>query len=181
MPTSRLPLDPSTHRPTLQTLGQLSSFLRSSVADAEALEVGEGMSHLAAQIERIAALLKTGATAGLPDALMDLLGQLRAHRQLVVGLSAAWRGLYEYAAYLNALNNFRVAIGQRLMERDVTVMAGQLADFELVAWRMLGDGMLLIDMYEQWRGQQGDAESGLGALEDSRVHAARHWWERLRG
>ena len=40
---------------------------------------------------------------------MDLLTELREHRAMVVNL--AWRGLYEYAAYLHALNNFRVLIG----------------------------------------------------------------------
>jgi hypothetical protein len=106
--------------------------------------------------------------------LMDLLTVLRGHRALVVGLGVAWRGLYEYAAYLQALNNLRVLIGQWLLEGGShSEMLGLSADdFELVAWRTLGEGMLLIDMYEQLaaradargigRGRAGRAPRGAG-------------------
>ncbi len=186
MTTSRLPIDPSTHLPSIQTAGELSSFLQSAVADEEAMQVGEGLSTLAAQIESIA----TGAKASLgrdemASGLMDLLTLLRAHRALVIGLSPAWRGLYEYASYLNALNNFRVMIGQWLLEGEPDGgFSASFADFDLVAWRTLGEGMLLIDMYDQWREQERKGEvrneSALGELDDSRARKVRHWWDRLR-
>ena len=84
--------------------------------------------------------------------LVDMLTVLRGHRKLVVNLGLHWRGLYEYAAYLQALNNFRVLIGQWLLDGGPgsTELLLCAEDFELVAWRTLGEGMLLIDMYEQW-------------------------------
>ena len=50
--------------------------------------------------------------------------------------------------------------------------------FELFA--NASEGMLLVDMYDQWRGQE-QQESGLGALEDPRLQRARNWWDKLRG
>ena len=104
----------------------------------------------------------------------------------MIGLSPAWRGLYEYATYLNALNNFRVMIGQWLLEGEPDGgFSASFADFDLVAWRTLGEGMLLIDMYDQWREQERKGEvrneSALGELDDSRARKVRHWWDRLRG
>ncbi|QJW85077.1 hypothetical protein HK414_21025 [Ramlibacter terrae] len=115
--------------------------------------------------------------------LMDMLTVLRAHRQLVVNLGLAWRGLYEYAAYLQALNNFRVLIGQWLLKSDPwdDLLAVTAEEFELVAWRTLGDGMLLVDMYEQWLDREEDAEgSALASLEEPQVARALQWWQKLR-
>jgi hypothetical protein len=53
-------------------------------------------------------------------------------------------------------------------------------DFELVAWRTLGEGMLLIDMYEQWTSREQSDASALGALEEPQVERALQWWKKLR-
>ncbi len=112
---------------------------------------------------------------------MDLMTILREHRGAVIALSPAWRGLYEYASYLQALNNFRVLIGQWLIQsKGKKIDAAVVTDFELIAWRTMGEGMLLVDMYDQWRGQE-QQESGLGALQDPRLERARNWWDKLRG
>jgi hypothetical protein len=100
----------------------------------------------------------------------------------VVDLSPDWRGLYEYAAYLTALNNFRVLLGQWLLEGDPgdDEMPLSSDDFALVAWRLLGEGMLLIDMYEQLAVRHPDEQqSALGALEEPRVERAMAWWKKL--
>jgi hypothetical protein len=182
MTASRLRLDPTTNLPSIHSFGELSNFLRSAVADEESLQMGDSMGTLASHIEGIVAGLKMRKTReALAPQLMDLLTILRQHRALVIALSPAWRGLYEYASYLSALNNFRVLIGQWLLDR--TAAGGQavsIEEFELIAWRTLGEGMLLIDMYDQWR-QQESGESSLGSLEDPRVERAKNWWERLRG
>jgi hypothetical protein len=99
-----------------------------------------------------------------------------------VNLGLPWRGLYEYAAYLQALNNFRVLIGQWLLDggpRSAQLLLSA-EDFELVAWRTLGDGMLLIDMYEQWTSREQSDASALGALEEPQVERALQWWKKLR-
>ncbi len=187
-PASRLPLDPATHLPSIQNFGELSHFLRSAMADEESLQLADGMAGLSVNIESVLAHLKTAPEpAALAAPLMDLMTILREHRALVISLTPTWRGLYEYASYLTALNNFRVLIGQWLLTANQQELADpavkqivNFEDFELVAWRTLGEGMLLIDMYEQVCGREA-VESVSGALDESRVQRARRWWEKLRG
>jgi hypothetical protein len=188
MPNSPLPIDPSTQLPSIQSFGELSHFLRSAMADEESLQLADGMGGLAVGIESVLSRLKQQPDpAALASPLMDLMTTLREHRLLVIALSPAWRGLYEYAAYLAALNNFRVLIGQWLLaanQQDKPSPADPQAisfeDFELIAWRTLGEGMLLIDMYEQLRGREA-AESTPSALHASRLERAKSWWGKLRG
>lgn len=181
---SRLRIDPSTHLPSIHSFGELSQFLRTSIADEESRQFSEGMGQLAAHIEAIVAGLRLSRDrASVAPMLVDLLDVLRAHRQLVVGLGLHWRELYEYAAYLQVLNNFRVLVGQWLLDgghrsRELPLTA---ADFELVAWRALGEGLMLIDMYEQLiAGDRDEQVSGLGALSEPQVERAMGWWRKLR-
>jgi hypothetical protein len=182
-PSSRLSVDPSTHLPSIRSFGELGSFLRSSVADADCQRLSQGMGQLAAHVESIIAALRLSRmrTAVAP-LLVDLLTVLRAHRNLVVNLGMPWRGLYEYAAYLQTLNNFRVLIGQWLLDGGPRSSELLLSaeDFELVAWRTLGEGMLLIDMYEQWIAREPRDQSALGSLGEPQVERAIQWWKKLR-
>jgi hypothetical protein len=180
---SRLPLDPSTNLPSIHTFGGLSNFLRSAVADEDSRLFSEGMSQLALHIEAIIAALRINRVRHhVAPMLVDLLTVLRGHRNLIVNLGLSWRGLYEYAVYLTALNNFRVLIGQWLLEgpsdKELLISA---EDFELVAWRTLGEGMLLIDMYDQWLGSGEPAESKLDSLTEPMVDRAVQWWKKLGG
>lgn len=187
-PDSRLPLDSATHLPEIQSFGELSQFLHATSADAESLQLAEGMGGLALGVEAVLSRLKREPdSTALAALLMDLMTVLREHRVLVIALTPAWRGLYEYAAYLAALNNFRVLIGEWLLAANQTGQAVlpepqgvSFDDFELIAWRTLGEGMLLIDMYEQLRGREA-LESAPTALDASRLQRARSWWGRLRG
>ena len=99
-----------------------------------------------------------------------------------MNLGLPWRGLYEYAAYLQALNNFRVLIGQWLLDGGPRSLELLLTaeDFELVAWRTLGEGMLMIDMYEQWLSSEAREHSQLGSLTEPQVQRAVQWWKKLR-
>ena len=184
---SRLRIDPSTQLPSVQSFGELSHFLRSAMADEESLQLADGMGNMAASIEAVLARLQRKPDpVALAPALIDLMTVLREHRSLVIALSPAWRGLYEYASYLAALNNFRVLIGQWLLpartqsaDNGATERPIGLEDFELIAWRLLGEGMLLIDMYEQLCRREA-IDSSVAALDQAQVQKARHWWERLR-
>jgi hypothetical protein len=184
--SSRLPHDPSTQRASDRDFGQLSNFLRGSVADDDSRRVSESMSDLASRVESIiVSLRKDKLRTTVAPMLVDLLNVLRMHRHLVVGLGLPWRSLYEYAAYLQALNNFRVLIGQWLLDGGPrsTELKLTAEDFELVAWRTLAEGMLLIDVYEQWilRGQhEQELQSGLAALSEPQVERAIQWWRKLR-
>jgi len=172
---------------SVHNFSQLSEFLRAAVTDEESAQMGESMGALAAQVETAIAQIQGGlARAAWASLLMDFLTTVREHRAFVVALSPSWRGLYEYPNYLNALNNFRVLIGQWLMElaqppaQQGSAWPG-LADFEPIAWRTLGEGMLLIDMHEHLRGQMPvESEAESGALDATRLERARSWWGRLR-
>ena len=180
---SRLRLDPSTNLPSINSFGELSNFLRGSVADEDSRLMSESMSQLSVHIEAIIAGLRLNRQRiVVAPMLVDLLTVLRGHRNLVVNLGLPWRGLYEYAAYLQALNNFRVLIGQWLLDGGPGSAELLLCaeDFELVAWRTLGEGMLLIDMYEQWIASEQDEYSSLGSLEEPQVERAIQWWKKLR-
>jgi hypothetical protein len=174
--SSRLPLP----FPSLP-FGELSNFLRNALADEDSRILSEGMQHLALQAECVAAGLRVSrqreAAAPL---LMDMLTVLRDHRTLVVNLDLRWRGLYEYAGYLHALNNFRVLIGQWLLDADP--WGGELRvtpdEFALLAWRTLGEGMLMIDMYEQWlERDECPGTSDFGAPTEPQKERAQQWWK----
>ncbi|HSV82219.1 MAG TPA: hypothetical protein VLK85_23750 [Ramlibacter sp.] len=180
--SSRLPIDESSCLSSVNTFGDLSQFLRHAVADEDSRILSEAMAQLAAQAENVIAVLRQSRKRDdVAPLLVDMLTVLRDHRTLVVGLGLAWRGLYEYAVYLQSLNHFRVLLGQWLLDAeprdDALVVSAE--DFELIAWRMLGEGMLLIDMYEQWLQREegtGGAAAGEQAPRTDRVH----WWRKFR-
>jgi hypothetical protein len=186
MSPPRLPIDPATHLPSIHTFGELSQFLRGAVADEDSQQFSEGMALLASHIEAIVAGLRLDRSrAAIAPLLMDFLTVLRDHRTIVVGLGLEWRGLYEYAAYLQALNNFRVLIGQWLLQGDARGLQLTLAaeDFELVAWRTLGEGLLLIDMYEQLARDPLDGDiitQPIMRQEEPQIARALQWWQKLR-
>lgn len=184
-PSSRLPINSSTNLPSIHTFGELSEFLRGAVADEDSRQVSESMGFLANHIEAIVAALRLHRQRDvIAPQLVDLLTVLRQHRQLMLGLGLEWRGLYEYAGYLQALNNFRVLIGQWLLDGGPRSEELRLSaeDFELMAWRTLGEGMLLIDMYDQWAAGelQDTGPSSLGSLSEPQLQRAIQWWKKLR-
>ncbi|HUR87628.1 MAG TPA: hypothetical protein VMZ74_00945 [Ramlibacter sp.] len=182
-PNPRLRRDPNTALPSINTFGDLSNFLRGAVADEDSRVLSESMAELSVHLEAIIAALRVNRIrTTIAPMLVDLLTVLRVHRHQVVSLGFSWRGLYEYAAYLQALNNFRVLIGQWLLDggpRSVQLLL-TAEDFELVAWRTLGEGMLMIDMYEQWLASGTKDESMLGKLDEPQVQRAVQWWKKLR-
>ena len=177
LPPRRHPTLPSIH-----TFGELSNFLRGAIADEDARAFSDSMGELAAHAEGvIAVLLRTRRRDEAGPALMDMLTVLRAHRAFVLELGLTWRGLYEYAGYLQSVTNFRILIGQWLQaapwddELEVTAV-----DFQSVAWRTLGDGMLLLDMYEQWLERVGVDSDRMEDVPEPQVEKARQWWQKLR-
>ena len=181
-PTSRLRRDPNTNLPSINTFGDLSNFLRGAVADEDSRLLSEGMAQLSVHVEAVIAALRVNRVrVTIAPMLVDFLTVLRAHRNTVVNLGLPWRGLYEYAAYLQALNNFRALIGQWLLDGGPRSSELQVTaeDFELVAWRTLGEGMLLIDMYDQWLASE-QRDSTLGGVPEPQVQRAVQWWKKLR-
>ena len=180
--SSRFQLDPETGLPDMRDFKEFGQALRSMASDAESIKLSDGMGELSGAIERVGNALSTherGATIG--PLLVDLLTAVRRHRQLIVSLGESWRHLYEYASYLAALNNFRVLIGQWLVERNIS---GDnqvvIDDFEMIGWRTLGEGLLMIDMHEQARTAVMQ-ESGMAPIDESRLARAKQWWGQIRG
>ena len=139
---------------SFQSFGEYSEFLRSAVADEESLQVGESLQALAVQIEALVAMLQQRTTEPRPLslALINLVGDLRTHRALLLGLSDDWHSNYEFDAHFAALNHFRILVTQWAMEAaPPRNSAPVLTDFDLNAWRVLGAGSLLLDVYEQSR------------------------------
>ena len=164
----------STSQSAIQSFSQFSQFLRSAVADEESLQVGESLQALAVQIETLSSLLQQGHgdSTRLSTALINLVGDLRTHRALLLGLGVDWHRFFEFDAHFAALNHFRILVTQWAMEaappnRGVPA----LADFDLAAWRVLGAGSLLLDVYEQ---------SKVGALAADETLVVPSFWVRWR-
>ena len=139
---------------SFQSFGQYSQFLRSAVADEESLQVGESLQALAVQIEAMVTLLQQGGhdRRALALALFNLVGDLRAHRAQLLALGDDWHRFYEFDAHFSSLNHFRILVTQWAMEAAPPRLGVPLlADFDLAAWRVLGAGSLLLDVYEQSR------------------------------
>ena len=173
-------VNPETGLPDIHDFAEFGQALRSMSADDETQHLTAGMGELSVAIEGVGKALarhERGAMVG--PLLVDLLTALRKHRQQIGGLSASWQSMYEYRAYTAALNNFRILIGQWLVERkisgDVEVV---IDDFEMIGWRSLGEGLLMIDFHEQWRMQALNAQS---AGSKTALARAKNWWGQLRG
>ncbi len=139
---------------SFQSFGQYSQFLRSAVADEESLQVGESLQALAVQIEAVVAMLQQRKVEPQPLSLVliNLVGDLRTHRAMLLALGDDWHSNYEFDAHFAALNHFRILVTQWAMEAAPPRNGvPALADFDLAAWRVLGAGSLLLDVYEQAR------------------------------
>jgi hypothetical protein len=179
---SKFQLNPETGLPDIRDFAEFGQALRSMSNDADTHRLSDGMGELSRAIERVGkALASRQRGAAVGPLLVDLLTALRKHRQLVVNLSESWRTLYEYAAYLTALNNFRVLVAQWLVERNIS---GDnlvvIEDFEMIGWRTLGEGLMLIDIHEQALNQAHE-ETATRASDFSRLTRAKNWWGQLRG
>lgn len=164
----------STSQSAIQSFSQFSQFLRSAVADEESLQVGESLQALAVQIETLSSLLQQGHgdSNRLSTALINLVGDLRTHRALLLGLGVDWHRFFEFDAHFAALNHFRILVTQWAMEAAPPSRAvPALADFDLAAWRVLGAGSLLLDVYEQ---------SKVGALAADETLVVPSFWVRWR-
>ncbi len=179
---SNIQLNAETGLPDIRDFAEFGAALRSMSSDGETHKLSDSMGELSHTIERVGKALSAherGITVG--PLLVDLLTGLRKHRQLVAGLSETWRTLYEYAAYLAALNNFRVLVGQWLVERNIS---GDnevvIEEFEMIGWRTLGEGLMMIDIHEQALTQVQE-KSNILPIDQSRLQRAKSWWGHIRG
>lgn len=164
-----------------QSFGQFSEFLRGAVADEESLQMGENLQALAVQVEATMAYLERPDTAGTraaADALIELADTLRAHRAMLLALGTDWHRFFEFDAHFVALNQFRVLV--TVWAKDAAAPENKLpapSDFDVAAWRLLGAGAMLLDVYEQSQSvahpSARAAHAGAGA-----APVAVPWWQR---
>lgn len=111
------------------------------------------------------------------------LGQgVRQHQFFLTGLNSAWHALYSFDAYQNAqqelsgaVRDWRQALEQRSLRE------GPCFDrVERLAWRTLGEGVLLVDIYTHGNGPL--SEQPPAPLERSGAAwlRLRAWWQRQR-
>ncbi len=98
---------------------------------------------------------------------------MREHQRLLTGLGSGWHTLYEFGVYQRALWELgqSVSTWKEALELRHSSETEHFDKFELLAWRTLGEALLLIDMYEQ--GSRGE-----GAAEPPVPSRSRSWWQR---
>ena len=143
---------------TVQSFGDVSRFLRSGVADEESRQLRDSIGALAQQIDDAITTRRAAPTApAVPDTpeitrqAANLMKCVREHQLFVTGMGSAWHALYEMGSYQLALRSLRRAVEawhHALAQRSP--LEGPAFDrVELLSWRTLGEGLLLIYMYEQ--------------------------------
>ena len=142
-------------RPTTGLLSQsfaaISSFLR-GLADEDSRELRETLSDLSQGMEAVLQARRARQDVAL---LLPLVQQLnesaQAHQVRLSNLGPAWQVMYEFAAYQRTLLGLRGSLQawQRALQVRSRTEARLFQQFEQRAWRTLGEGLLLVDMYEQ--------------------------------
>ncbi len=136
---------------TLQSFGDISRFLREGVADEDSRQLRDSLSALSTQIDEAVRVRRTSTdTDAIARRVVALSHCAREHQLLLTGLGSAWHALYEFGAYQRALRELRNAIAhwQKMLEQRSPRESASFDQFELLAWRTLGEALLLIDMYE---------------------------------
>ena len=167
---------------TLQSFGDISRFLREGVADEESRQMRDSMVVLAQAVDTaVRSRRARHDAASITRHAAALVQGVRTHQLFLTGLGSAWHSLYEFGAYQSALRELRRAVEawhKALEQRRVDEGAG-FDRVELLAWRTLGDGLLLIDMYEQ--GGQAQSEPPPSEQKPGTPWArALDWWRRAR-
>lgn len=171
-----MPATRSSQLLTLQSFGRISRFLREGVADEESRQLLDSLGALSTHIDDVVRARRTTTdTSAITHRVVSLSQYTREHQVFLTGLGSAWHALYEFGAYERALRELRNAVADwlQMLERRSSKERACFDHFELLAWRTLGEALLLIDMYEH----QSDPQSDFSDKESRRVVPA---WQRLR-
>lgn len=169
---------------TIQSFADISRFLREGVADEESRQLRDSVGTLAQAIdEALRARRARPDTARITHLASALLLAVREHQLVLTGLGSAWHALYEFGAYQSALRELRRAAEawHKALERRSSREGAAFDRVELLAWRTLGEAMLLIDMYEQGGQSDSDTQPLSGPpRKPTRWERAKAWWLHLR-
>lgn len=146
-----MPATRSSQQLTLQSFGEISRFLREGVADEDSRQLRDSLGMLSNHIDGAVRIRRTSTdTAAITRRVEALSACAGEHQLFLTGLGSGWHALYEFGVYQRALRELRAAIAQwleTLQHRSPREHAA-FDTFELLAWRTLGEALLLIDMYE---------------------------------
>lgn len=169
---------------TIEPPSGTGSWGRAGMADEASHQLRASIGALAQCVEQaVHARRMRSDPAAITRCAQALLQGVRQHQLFLTGLESAWHMLYAFAAYQNALHALRRAAQDWYLALEGR-SPGEGACFdrvELLAWRMVGEGLLLIDMYEQGSGPLSEAP----LLPAGRALAPWHrllawWWQRKR-
>jgi hypothetical protein len=173
---------PSQHL-TLQSFGDISRFLREGVADEESRQLRDSLGALSTHIdEAVRARRSSTDTAAIAQRVAALAQCAREHQFFLTGLGSAWHALYEFGAYQRALRELRHAITawQQMLERRSSKESASFDQFELLAWRTLGEALLLIDMYEHQSNPPSDLSDSQPVRKQSFLQRVQGWFRRFK-
>lgn len=144
--------DPASIKSSFESFDGLSRFLRLSFVGEESRELRDHVSALAARIDAAVSIRRSGTDAqAIAQSTHALLNHINEHQQELTALGAAWQGMTELRIYRRTLRK----LSQMTLQWQTSLIGADSAEsslfeqFEMQAWRALGDAMLVIDMYEQ--------------------------------
>ena len=107
---------------------------------------------------------------------------VRQHQLFLSGLDSAWHALYSFDAYQNAQQELSGAVQdwRQALEQRSPREGACFDRVERLAWRTLGEGLLLVDIYQDGNGPLSEvppAPLGRSGAAWLRLGA---WWQRQR-
>ncbi len=178
-PPSSAPWTTGTGALSRAGFAQVSRFLLADAANPDTQALRASLLLLSGHIEQTTQARRARRDLATIDRQAAVLAQHARHHQLLLtGLGSAWHVLYEFGVYQRALHALRAALQdwRSAMQQHEASEAARFAQFERLAWRTLGEALLVLDLYEQQ-----SAAPPLPARSHGVVHPRRPaLWTRLR-
>ena len=168
---------------TIASFGDTGRLAREGLADEASHPLRASIGALAQCIEQAVRARRTRSDpAAITRCAAVLVQSVRQHQLFLTGLGSAWHTLYAFAADQNALHALcRAALEWLAALEQRSPGEGACFDrVELLAWRMVGEGLLLIDMYEQGSAPLSDAPLVPAGRALATWRRLRTWWQRHR-
>ena len=168
---------------TLQSFSDISRFLREGVADEDSRQLRDSLGALSQQIDEAVRARRTSTdTADIMRRVGTLLHAAQEHQRLLTGLGSAWHALYEFGAYQRALRELchAIALWRHQLQGRSPQESAAFDQFELLAWRTLGEALLLIDMYAHQSHHASDFHEAQPPRSVSALQRVHAWWRRWR-
>ncbi len=165
--------DPASIKSSFESFDGLSRFLRLSFVGEESRELRDHVSVLATKIDGAVSIRRVGTDAQvIAQSAHALLNHISEHQQELTALGLAWQGVTELRIYRRTLRKLSQAtlLWQSSLIAADPAESSLFEQFEMQAWRALGDAMLVIDMYEQT-----DAIASASLAQPAKPS----WWQRI--